>query len=769
MSLQVCQCCGWSKVTTYHGLRTHQGRMGCTPNNERFAEPEQRYLWDYAGVAKKDFTVDFYAYVKSDYSNLSLQVCFCGWSKMTTYHGLRTHQGKMGCTPKGVKILKEEHDWMDQRGAQVDHRKKQRAQSVTVKKENMEELPRTNICTDSAPTAAIKEEHKSFSQHPSQRPTNSKSGPHQKLRGPPPPPSVNRAVPAYLGNVHPKEKKTKNHTTSQKGEGDTVDGYWTTDCSSAPRIKSESESSFPVTQPYFQRGSNNQPQGLFNSVQGRAGRSKDKERTDQTVSQGKNSIRERPTYGIVPLKEKDKILPKPPRKSISTNSATVTVNKDHQSSASSVSQQHSQRSTDSNSGHRLQEFSVPPQQNRPNMEHLTPAYNGNVVRPKERKMKTQTSQSAGRAEEMYWIVDGTSDYTTVPTRIKDEPKSPFQTPQRSITKTTKKNQLQQDFSACKQVKASPREPVGLPLPVPPKKEDLPLCTARRQITKSELQQKVQTTEKEDNHVKAVEMTCKSVPDFIFTSAGSDVSPKEDPTPSFNTPQPSIIRTTEENDGSLKHDFPVHEQSLRKHAKVPPPVPPKRKDSPSFKARLERIKSGLKQKVETKGEENHHIRAAGKTCESVPDFICTCAEVDDSPKEDPALSCEDEQNDITTGRKVKDLARLFLAAAAGPKERQQLPQVKRLSHCFPATTPAQPKEKDAELPQLSQLPDFRSNTVKMNPAAAIADTEEDPKQSCFSGVKVKDLVRLFSATAVQQKAAQPKEQKPPQAPYSSVRK
>ncbi|XP_030018109.1 uncharacterized protein LOC115438560 [Sphaeramia orbicularis] len=34
----------------------------------------------------------------------SLQICHCGWSKMTTYHGLRTHQGKMGCTPKGMGI-----------------------------------------------------------------------------------------------------------------------------------------------------------------------------------------------------------------------------------------------------------------------------------------------------------------------------------------------------------------------------------------------------------------------------------------------------------------------------------------------------------------------------------------------------------------------------------------------------------------------------------------------------------------------------------------
>ncbi|XP_031706863.1 E3 ubiquitin-protein ligase TRIM39-like [Anarrhichthys ocellatus] len=39
---------------------------------------------------------------------MSLQICHCGWSKATTYHGLRTHQGKMGCTPKGMGIPESE-------------------------------------------------------------------------------------------------------------------------------------------------------------------------------------------------------------------------------------------------------------------------------------------------------------------------------------------------------------------------------------------------------------------------------------------------------------------------------------------------------------------------------------------------------------------------------------------------------------------------------------------------------------------------------------
>nr|XP_020482426.1 E3 ubiquitin-protein ligase TRIM21-like isoform X1 [Labrus bergylta]XP_020504461.1 E3 ubiquitin-protein ligase TRIM21-like isoform X1 [Labrus bergylta] len=39
---------------------------------------------------------------------MSFQVCSCGWSKVTTYQGLRIHQGKKGCTPKGMRIPESE-------------------------------------------------------------------------------------------------------------------------------------------------------------------------------------------------------------------------------------------------------------------------------------------------------------------------------------------------------------------------------------------------------------------------------------------------------------------------------------------------------------------------------------------------------------------------------------------------------------------------------------------------------------------------------------
>ncbi|XP_030609371.1 probable E3 ubiquitin-protein ligase TRIML1 [Archocentrus centrarchus] len=39
---------------------------------------------------------------------MNVQVCHCGWTKCTTYHGLRVHQGKKGCTPKGMRIPESE-------------------------------------------------------------------------------------------------------------------------------------------------------------------------------------------------------------------------------------------------------------------------------------------------------------------------------------------------------------------------------------------------------------------------------------------------------------------------------------------------------------------------------------------------------------------------------------------------------------------------------------------------------------------------------------
>ncbi|XP_015241795.1 PREDICTED: E3 ubiquitin-protein ligase TRIM39-like [Cyprinodon variegatus] len=115
MSLQVCHC-GWSKVTTYHGLRTHQGKKGCTPKGMHIPESK---LFSYNPISfyqpsliriEEPFADFFKTHLTTgqncEYNlfDMSLQTCHCGWSKVTTYQGLRIHQGKMGCTPKGMHI-----------------------------------------------------------------------------------------------------------------------------------------------------------------------------------------------------------------------------------------------------------------------------------------------------------------------------------------------------------------------------------------------------------------------------------------------------------------------------------------------------------------------------------------------------------------------------------------------------------------------------------------------------------------------------------------
>ncbi|XP_030286407.1 uncharacterized protein LOC115589573 isoform X2 [Sparus aurata] len=107
--------CGWSKVTTYQGLRTHQGKRGCTLKGVEVKEHDQHHYGRGNGgyqYNQKDQYLDDYNSDYIDYNpDRRLRDCHCGWSKVTTYRGLRTHQGKMGCTPKGRRIPESEQDY----------------------------------------------------------------------------------------------------------------------------------------------------------------------------------------------------------------------------------------------------------------------------------------------------------------------------------------------------------------------------------------------------------------------------------------------------------------------------------------------------------------------------------------------------------------------------------------------------------------------------------------------------------------------------------
>nr|XP_020482430.1 uncharacterized protein LOC109976788 isoform X2 [Labrus bergylta] len=110
-SQQVCDC-GWSKWTTDRGLRTHQVKKGCKPRGKRYEGSQQQDMLGKSGLEsnQKDFNRDVHnltmAETAADYSGKSQQVCDCGWSKWTTDRGLRTHQVKKGCKPRGKSGLK---------------------------------------------------------------------------------------------------------------------------------------------------------------------------------------------------------------------------------------------------------------------------------------------------------------------------------------------------------------------------------------------------------------------------------------------------------------------------------------------------------------------------------------------------------------------------------------------------------------------------------------------------------------------------------------
>ncbi|KAM9335529.1 uncharacterized protein ABDE67_020517 [Symphorus nematophorus] len=150
------------------------------------------------------------------------------------------------------------------------------------------------------------------------------------------------------------------------------------------------------------------------------------------------------------------------------------------------------------------------------------------------------------------------------------------------------------------------------------------------------------------------------------------------------------------------------------------------------------------------------------------------------KEAPTSSCETAQvSHCSTGLKVKELAQMFSTTTTQKtavqlkekhREQQKLSQVKFIAQKLSATaakeTVDHTKEKDKKDQNLQKnVPNSTSTTNQMNPASAKATTEEDDHKSSFktaqpshfsTGLKVKELARMFSATTTQETAVKPKE-------------
>ncbi|XP_040886909.1 E3 ubiquitin-protein ligase TRIM21-like [Toxotes jaculatrix] len=139
MSLQVCYC-GWSKVTSYKGLRIHQGKMGCTPRGMGIPESEQFRFNSY--VPKFTYMVPPIQ-LEEPVMDRSFQVCHNGWDESTSNQGWRMNQ--QSCRLKEESIPeREELIW---RNSQENDSRP--VKSTPVKKENVPVSP--NLFTQMSP------------------------------------------------------------------------------------------------------------------------------------------------------------------------------------------------------------------------------------------------------------------------------------------------------------------------------------------------------------------------------------------------------------------------------------------------------------------------------------------------------------------------------------------------------------------------------------------------------------------------------------------
>ncbi|XP_051258370.1 uncharacterized protein LOC127364672 isoform X17 [Dicentrarchus labrax] len=710
MSLQVCHC-GWSKVTSYHGLRTHQGKMGCTPRGVKVEESEQQYLWG-AQAFSKEFSLDGYISVKTDYSETSLQVCHCGWSKVTTYHGLRTHQGMMGCQLKGIKILKQEQYDRKSQWEEVDQRKLQPVKRTTVKKENAPSALSTNVRTSFVErTATIKEEYKSPQRDPrwsSHRARNSTSTQlNVSVRENP--------TPTYLEDwtLQTLPKIADSRRIAENSSMDRPVNFATT----AATVKEEPKSPLAIQRWSSQRITNSksgrQAQDLSVGVQvTRSVREcpnipppapvvqpMEKDMRAQTLSH--SLVREWPTttYPATVVRPKE-------RHQKNQTSQNVPVSPSIHSGLA-IQRRSSQSNANSKSGRQAHDLSTGVQVNRASRE--CPTTPTTVVQPKENDTKDPTlSQS---------VPDSTSanaqkNSTAAETTTKEDPKSLCETEQPDFSTGMKVKDLARMFLATTTQDTAVQRKGD-------RREERKLSQVKHlaQETADTTGQNMTVQPKEkDREVKEI-------------SQGKSLV-REHPT---TTDPATVVRPMErhQKNQTLSQDMTVQ---------------PKEKD-----------------------------REVQNISQNVPDSTSATtqfnpASAEATTEEDPKLSCETAQPpDFSTGLKVKELAQMFSTqeTAVQPKrkhgEEQKLSQAKVIAKKLSATI-AQQKEKDKENQNISQnVLDSTSGTTQMNPATAQATTVQDPTSSCetaqlpdFStGLKVKDLAQMFSSTTTQETDVQPK--------------
>ncbi|XP_078020927.1 uncharacterized protein LOC117250495 isoform X6 [Epinephelus lanceolatus] len=729
MSLQVCGCCGWSKVTTYHGLRTHQGKMGCTPKGVTVAESEQQFMWGHVELTnnQKDIGLDVYASIKTDaeyyYSDMDLQICHCGWSKVTTHHGLRTHQGKMGCTPKRMRNPKKEHyDWNNQ-WEKADESKYQPAKRETVKKENVPRSSRTNSHTVSAAiTSRVKVEYNSsFStpQDSSKKATKSRSQLqdfytlpqyeqwlHEGRRSDWEPPT-----PAYPETVvQPKKKDRRDQTLSQVADSKARTGYWSTnsytDPPTAATIKGEPES------PILQRSSKK-------AIKSKSGHQL---QDFYTLPQMNTSVREQPTptypVQVEERKKKDRREQTLSQENWSINSrkdsATTATIKEEPKSPLAIPQQSSQAAKNPTSSYQLHDFytgvqvtklgkerpPIPPKFFKVKIKELpTTTHPATAVRHKEQRREDQMlSQNVP----VSWSVN-----SATATTIKERPKSPFSTPQQPVQRVTNSKAVQQLQESCTglQVNGSGREVSRTPLAtaVQPKEKD------RKDRTPSQ-----------------------SVPDST-NSAAAEATTKKDP---------KSVCETAQSDSSTGLKVKELAQMFSAATTQEAAIQPKKK---------RRGEQNLSQNVPDSESATTQMNSASAetTTEEDPD-IYSAAGMKNVPDSESVTTQMNSASAETTTEEDPDIY-----SAAGMKNVPDSESVTTQMNSASAETTTEEDPDIYSAAGMKNVPDSESVTTQMNSASAETTTEEDPDIYSAAGMKVKELAQMFSAITTNKTAIQPK--------------
>ncbi|KAL7374514.1 hypothetical protein ABVT39_002091 [Epinephelus coioides] len=784
MSLQVCSYCGWSKVTTYHGLRTHQGKMGCTPRGVTVTESEQQFMWGHVELKnnQKDIKLDVYASIKTDaeyyYSDMDLQVCHCGWSKVTTYHGLRTHQGKMGCTPKGVRIpKKEQYDWNNQP-----------AKRETIKKENVPQSSRTNShIVSAAITSRVKVEYNSsFStpQHSSKKATKSRSQLQDLYTLPqgrrsdwePPTPAYPETVvrpkkkdrrdqtlsqygqwlhegrrsdwepptPAYPETVvRPKKTDRRDQTLSQVADSKARTGYWSTnsytDPPTAATIKGEPES--PILQ--------------CSSKKAAKSKSGHQLQDFNTLPQVNTSVREHPTPTYpVPVEERKKKEGR--EQTLSQEYWSINSRKDSATTAtikeeptSPVSLQSSQAAKNSTSGYQPHYFStgvqvtklgkerppIPPKLFKVKIKELpTTTHPATAVRHKEQRREDQTlSQNVSVSR---------SVNSATATTIKERPKSPFSTPQQPVQRVTNSTAVQQLQESCTglQVNGLGREVSRTPLAtaVQPKEKDRKDRTPSQSVPDS-------------TNSAAAEATAKKDPKSVCETAQSDSSTglkvKElaqmfsAATTQEAAVQPKKKRRGEQNLSQVK--LLAQELSEATTVRVTAVQPKENgKEDPKL-SQVQNVpdsESATTQmnsaSAETTTEEDPDIYSAAGM-KNVPDLESATTQMNSASAE----TTTEEDPDIYSAAVMKNVPDLESATT-------------QMNSASAETT----TEEDPDIYSaagMKNVHDSASATTQMNSASAETTTEEDPDIYSAAVMKVKELAQMFSAITTNKTAIQPK--------------